>query len=90
MDWLANGGLPWASYREFMSFHLIVIDKKPSVRLVDVGETWQHLFSKTVLKVTVPEATITCQDKHLCAGLKAVIDGAVHGVQYIWDKNLTT
>ena len=33
--------------------------------------------------------TIAYQDDQLCAILKVVIDGAVHGVQYIWDKNST-
>ena len=43
-----------------------------------------------MLKVTVPKITNTCQDDHICAGLKAVIDSAVHRVQYIWDTKLTT
>ena len=30
-----------------------------------------------------------CQDDKICAGLKAGVDGAVHGVQAIWDENLT-
>ena len=30
------------------------------------------------------------QDDQLCAGLKAVIDSAIHGVQDIWYKNSTT
>ena len=30
------------------------------------------------------------QEDHLCAGLKAVIDSVVHGVQSIWDEKLTT
>ena len=47
-------------------------------------------FSKIVLKVTVLEATIACQDEQLCAGLKAGIDGAIHGVQALWDENSTT
>ena len=51
---------------------------------------WQHIFAKIIIKVTGPEAIITCQDDQLCAGLKAVIDGAFQGVQDIWDKNLTT
>ena len=33
---------------------------------------------------------MTFQDYQLCAGLKAGIDGAVHGVKAIWDKRLTT
>ena len=30
------------------------------------------------------------QDDQLCAGLKAEIDGVVHGDQAIWDKNSST
>ena len=33
---------------------------------------------------------MTFQDDQLCAILKAGIDGAVHGVQDIWDENSTT
>ena len=30
------------------------------------------------------------QYDQLCDGLKTVIDGAIHRVQALWDKNLTT
>ena len=86
-DWLANRSPPWASYCAFMSGRLITIDKQPDVCSVEVGETWRHIFAKIVLKITGPESTMACQDKQLCAGLKAGIDGAVHGVKPIWDKN---
>ena len=33
---------------------------------------------------------MVCQDDQLWAGLKAGIDGMVHGVQAIWDKNFNT
>ena len=66
-----------------MSGRLIILDKLPGVRLMGVGETWRHLFSKCVLKVTGYEATYACKDEHICTGLKAVIDGAVHRVQYV-------
>ena len=69
---------------------LIAIDKQPGVRPVVVGETWWRLFANIVINVTVPEATMACQDDHMCAGLKSVIDGAIHGVQALWDENLTT
>ena len=69
---------------------LIALDKHPGVRPVRVGENWIQLFAKCVLKVMGPEATNGCQDDQLCAGLKAGIDGAVHGVQYIWGANSST
>ena len=73
-----------------MSCRLIALEKQPGVRPVGVGETWRRLFSKTVLKVTVPEETMACQDDQLCVGLKAGIDGTIHGVQAQWDKNSST
>ena len=33
---------------------------------------------------------MVCQDDPLCAGLKSGIDGAIHGVQALWDENSST
>ena len=33
---------------------------------------------------------MACQDDQLCSGIKAGINGVVHGVQALWDKNLST
>ena len=90
VGWLANGSLPWAAYHAFISGRLIALEKKPGLHPVGVRETWRRLFPKIVLKVTGPEAIMVCQDDQLRAGLKSVIDGVVHGVQAIWDENLTT
>ena len=46
---------------------------------------WRSIFVKILLKVAGPEATMECQDDPLCAGLKAGINGAIHGVQDLWD-----
>ena len=73
-----------------MSVRLIVLDKQPGVRPVDVGETWRHIFTKIVIKFTEPEATMECQDDQLCAELKTGIDGIIHGVQALWDENSYT
>ena len=39
------------------------------------------------MKVTGPEDNHTCKDDQLCAGSKAVLDGAVHGLKSIWGAN---
>ena len=51
-EWLANGSPPWAAYRAFVSGRLITLDKQPGIQPVGVGEMWQRLFAKIVLKVT--------------------------------------
>ena len=73
-------------YHAFMSGRLIELDKQPSVRPVGVGEIWQQLFAKFVLKVIVPEATMAFQYDQLCVRLKAVVDGVIHGAQSPWEK----
>ena len=90
VDWLSNGSPPWAAYREFMSGRMIAIDKQSGVRPVGVGKKWRLIFTKIILKVTGTEATTAGQDDPLCDGLKAGIDDAIHGVQALWDENLST
>ena len=70
-----------------MSACLVELDKLHGVRPVGVRETWRQLFSKCMLKVTVPEANHVCKDGNICAVLMAGIDGEVHRVQSIWDAN---
>ena len=73
-----------------MSGHLIVIDKQAEICPEGAIETWRRLFTKCVLKATVPEPTNTCQDYQICAGSNLVIGRAVHSIQYIWDANPPT
>ena len=70
--------------------HLIDLDNQPGMQPVGIRKTWRHLFAKCVMKVTGPESTTVCQDDQLCDVLKAGTDGAVHGVQDIWDDNFST
>ena len=70
-----------------MSGRMIVLDKHPGVRPVGVGETWRHVFAKIVLNFMGLESTMACQDDQICAGLKALIYNAIHGVQALWDEN---
>ena len=69
---------------------LIALDNQPGVHPFGVMKTWTRHFSNIVLKFTGPEVAMSCQDDHMCAGLKAEIDGAVHEVQDIWYQKLTT
>ena len=73
-----------------MSSLLIALDKQPVVHPVGVGKTWRCLFTKCVLRFTGHKATNASQDCQICAELKAVIDGTVHGFQATWDANSST
>ena len=37
VEWLGNGGPPWAAYRALVSGQLIALDKQPGIRPVRVG-----------------------------------------------------
>ena len=89
-DWFANNNSNWSDYYEFMSGHLMDLEKQPGVHLVGIRETRRLLFAKCVLNFMGPKSTNAFKDDHLCAGLKVGIDKALHGVQAIWDSNLST
>ena len=72
-----------------MSGCLNKLYKQPGICPVDVRATWRRLFAKIVLTVTGLEANMVCQDDLMCAGLKAGIDGAIHGVQALRDEKLS-
>ena len=90
IDWLDNHNTPWATYCAFISVQIIALDKQPGVCPVGAGETWRRIFSTCVLRIMVSEATNAWKNDQICSGLKAVIDGDVHGAQSLWDDNLSS
>ena len=68
-----------------MSVLMITLDKQAGVLPVSMGETWQRIFAKCILRIMGAKATNAYNDDQLCAGLKAGVDGAVHVVQAIWE-----
>ena len=87
VEWLGNGRHPWAAYRALMSDRLIALDKQPGIRPVGVGETWQRMMSKCLLKVAGPEAKDACDTTQLAGGLEAGIEGAIHAMHVLWDEH---
>ena len=71
LEWLGNWRLPWVAYRALMSGRLIDLEKHPGIRLVGVGETWQRMMAKFLLKVAGAEAKASCGTTQLVGGLEA-------------------
>ena len=69
MECLGNGQPPWAAYQSIMSFQMIILDNKPGVMPVGVGETWQWPMLKCVLRVIVKEAEAACRAGQLDGGV---------------------
>ena len=77
-EWMANSHPLWAAYRDLLEVKLIGLDTQPRIITVIISETWCQCFSKFVMGVAGLEAKQVCWGKHLCSGLKAVIEGGIH------------
>ena len=86
-EWLANRLPPWAAYWDLMKERLIALDKYPGVRPAGVGETWQQLMAKCILKVTGQEAKAACSTEQLTGGVEVGIEGGIHAMQLLWEYN---
>jgi hypothetical protein len=84
--WLANDHPPWASYRAMLANRLIALDKMPGIRPIGIGDIWRRFFAKLVLSVASSYATDCCGSDQLCAGLRAGVDGAIHGLSALWKE----
>ena len=63
-----------------MACRLVVLDKRPGVRLVGIGETLRRDLTKLVMRAAGYQAKIACGNLQLCVGLEAGIEGATHAV----------
>ena len=86
-EWISNGRPPWATYRAMMSGQLIALDKNPGIRPVGIGETWQRLLAKCLLRGTGQEAKAACETEQLAGGVEAGIEGAIHAARLQWAQH---
>ena len=68
-DWMANSSHPLDAYRALIYYCLVVLDKRPGVRPVGIGETLCRALAKLVIKAYGEHAKKACGNIHLCAGL---------------------
>ena len=59
-DWVANSSLPWAAYRTLMACHMVVLDKRPGVCPVGIGETLRRVLGKLVMRASGGKAKTAC------------------------------
>ena len=80
VEWMSNTTPPWAAYCALQTCRLVALDKGPGVRLLGIGEIWKRGMAKCALKVGREETKAACSSTNLCAGLEALIEGALHAV----------
>ena len=79
-EWIANSPPPWAAYRALMACRLVILDKRPRVRPIGIGETLRRALAKIVMRAAGDQAKTACDNLQLCAGLEAGIEGATHAM----------
>ena len=77
---MANSSTPWAAHGALMACCLVVVDKRPGVCPVVIGETLPRALAKLVMRATGYQASMACVNLQLCAGLEAGIEGATRAV----------
>ncbi len=74
-NWMSNCFPPWPAFQALMAGRLVALDKCPGVCPLGVSENWRRAIAKTLLLVAGNEAKEACSIDHICAGLKAGIEG---------------
>ena len=59
-DWMANSSPPWAAYCALMVCRLVVLDKKPGVCPVGIGETLCQALAKLVVRAAGDQVKTAC------------------------------
>ena len=59
-DWMANPSPPWDANCALMAYHLVVLDKRPGVRPVGIGETLSRALAKFVMRAAGDQAKTAC------------------------------
>jgi uncharacterized protein YsxB (DUF464 family) len=62
------------------------MDKFLGVCPIGIGDVWRRLVAKCVLTGAGHSANTSCGSDQLCAGLRAGIDGAIHGVSTLYNE----
>jgi hypothetical protein len=87
VDWLSNSSQTHAAYRAVNTVYTVVLNKTPGVRRLGIGKCWMRLWSDCTHTKTKVEATNTCRNTQLCAGLWSGIEANLHAVQAIWPQS---
>ena len=88
--WIANPPPPppWSTCCALMSCRLVALDKRPGVHPVGLVETLCRALAKLAMRAAREQEKTACGYLHLCAGLKAGIEGATNAVgQRIIDRS---
>ena len=51
LDWFTSGNQPWASICAILACRFLSMDKESGIRPMGIGETFHHLWEKSMIKL---------------------------------------
>ena len=70
-----------------MASCLIVLDKRPEVGPMGIGETLLRIIGKAVCLASCLDAALVCGSVQLCAGHQAGMEGTIHGMNQLFSTH---
>ena len=80
VEWLANERPPWTADWATKNYRFAVLDTRQGTRPVGITSVWDRAISKLALTATGLNTKTAYDSKHLCTGLEAGIEDAVHAM----------
>ena len=87
VDWLSNSSQSYTAYRAVNTVCTVALDKTPGVHLLGIGKCLMKLWLDCSHTKTKVEATNTCRNTQLYAGLWSSIEANLHTVHAIWSQS---
>ena len=79
-DLMSNSSSPRSAYQALMACCIVVLEERPGVRPMGIGETLFWYLARIVMRAAGDQEKTACGNLQLFAGLKAGIEGATHAV----------
>ncbi|CAM9989991.1 unnamed protein product, partial [Heterosigma akashiwo] len=81
---MSNEVMEWSAISALLARRGLMLDKKPGLRPIGVGEVLQRILAKSVAWVTKGDVTQESGVDNLAGGLKSGIEGGVHAMKELW------
>ena len=72
-DLMSNSSSPRSAYQALMACRIVVLEERPGVRPMGIGETLRQALAKIVMRSAGDQGNTECSNLQLCAGLESSI-----------------
>ena len=84
---IASNYIDPASLQAYVACRLIPLDKRPGVRPIGIGEVVRRIIGKAILNITSKAIEQAAGSLQLCAGQESGIEGAIHAMYQVYQRD---